>query len=224
MKAIRRPAENFRAGKPAVNSLNRSAGVIAHSMARWTGEQRPRGRAHSNPCRGPCRLRDSRSPLRRPRSSCYPQRGRNDPDPERQRSAHHLAHEPLRFQRWMRRDFLLTATSGRARDHILERLILGDAAQPARPPLSQVLSGCALHRLTEDAPRLPARTGHHGDVANSSSAPFGRSPPRSVCTRRITSPRFSRPACWKAWKVRDDRSGLDAIRIWPPGTKARCRP
>src|SRR6185503_8058533 len=51
------------------------------------------------------------------------------------------------------------------------------------------------------------------------SAPLGRSPPRSVCTCRIISPRFSRPDAWRALKVTDDKSGLDARNTWPPGTK-----
>lgn len=57
--------------------------------------------------------------------------------------------------------------------------------------------------------------------SNSLCAFLGRSPPRKVCTRRITSPRFSNPAPIIAMYTYCESSGLDAIMMWPPGTNTR---
>ena len=66
----------------------------------------------------------------------------------------------------------------------------------------------------------PAR-GMTETSANSRSAPLGRSPPRSVCTSRMISPRFSKPVFSKQAKVVVERSGVEAIIRWPPGTSLR---
>jgi len=58
---------------------------------------------------------------------------------------------------------------------------------------------------------------------NSSCAAFGRSPPRMVMTRRISSPRRSRPARAKAPETICDSRGLLATTTFAPGTRAGAR-
>jgi len=59
---------------------------------------------------------------------------------------------------------------------------------------------------------------------NSSSAPLGRSPPRSVWTRRDYFALFSKPDSISAWKVVVESRGFEAIKTWPPGTRAFSSP
>lgn len=54
---------------------------------------------------------------------------------------------------------------------------------------------------------------------NSSSAFLGRSPPLRVQTVRIISPLFSNPAVLKAELTMSDKSGVEARKMCPPGTR-----
>src|SRR6202034_3289720 len=56
---------------------------------------------------------------------------------------------------------------------------------------------------------------------NSSCAFFGRSPPRRVWTRRIISPRFSKPFSISGRYTRCESNGLVATNKCPPGTRMR---
>ncbi len=51
-----------------------------------------------------------------------------------------------------------------ARNHVFERRGRADAAQAARAPALEVCGDRALERFAKDAPGLPPRTCHDGDV------------------------------------------------------------
>jgi len=85
-----------------------------------------------------------------------------------------------------------------------------------------------LRRLSCTRPSQGFRNSPHGSQpdrgitetrSNSSSAFFGLSPPRSVWTNRMISPRFSNPAFRKGSYTKWETSGLVAIKTCAPGTK-----
>src|SRR5271166_5557101 len=64
----------------------------------------------------------------------------------------------------MRRNLLLDPACRRARDHVLQRLPSGQPPQATRAPTTEIFCHRALDRLSENAPRFPARPRHHRDL------------------------------------------------------------
>src|SRR5260221_11659345 len=82
-----------------------------------------------------------------------------------------------------------------------------------------------LRRVSRTRPSHGLRNRPHGSQhdlgitetpGNSSLAFLGRSPPRSVYTRRMISPRFSNPEAMNGSYTRWDTSGFVAMNTWAP--------
>ena len=87
-----------------------------------------------------------------------------------------------------------------------------------------------LRKLSCTRPSQGLRNSPHGSheergmtvtSANSRCAFFGRSPPLNVCTSRIISALFSKPASSSGRYTRWERRGLVAMKMWAPGTMTR---
>ena len=145
----------------------------------------------------------------------------DDAGAERQRRTHDAPEKPLRLEGRI----AASRSRPRAGEHGITSRNGSSSETRLRPPVPQ------RRRLAATVPANGLRKIPHGSqhergitvtLRNSASAPFGRSPPRSVCTSRMTSPRFRNPAAWKAWNVVVDSSGLDATNMWPPEDMARA--
>jgi hypothetical protein len=92
---------------------------------------------------------------------------------EWEHGAGELAEKLLRFEAWMAGNGAFIFVGGRRVDDVTEGAVLGDSAQAAGLPFSEVVLNASFDGFSEEEPGLPHGTGHDADVGEFIVGVFG---------------------------------------------------